>query len=50
VRLVEATAWSPTAGAVGRLAWAQYAAGVRHDFWTLAPNYFRPSAAEERQP
>ena len=49
VRLVDSAIWSPTAGAVGRLAWSQYAAGTRHDFWSLAPNYFRPSAAEERR-
>lgn len=49
VHVVESAAWWPTAGAVGELAWSQYLAGVRHDFWSLTPNYFRPSAAEERR-
>ncbi|MBX9788309.1 MAG: tRNA (adenosine(37)-N6)-threonylcarbamoyltransferase complex dimerization subunit type 1 TsaB [Pirellulales bacterium] len=50
VHVVESAASWPTAGAVGQLAWSQYLAGVRHDFWNLTPNYFRPSAAEERRP
>ncbi|MGD9647989.1 MAG: tRNA (adenosine(37)-N6)-threonylcarbamoyltransferase complex dimerization subunit type 1 TsaB [Pirellulales bacterium] len=50
IQLIDAESWWPRAASVGRLAWSQYVAGVRHDFWTLAPNYFRPSAAEERRP
>ncbi|MCA9269936.1 MAG: hypothetical protein KDA41_15755, partial [Planctomycetales bacterium] len=37
----------PLAETIGRLAQRQYAAGRRDDLWTLAPLYFRPSAAEE---
>jgi tRNA threonylcarbamoyladenosine biosynthesis protein TsaB len=39
----------PQAATVGRLALARHAAGVRHNLWELAPEYFRPSAAEERR-
>ena len=40
--------WHPLAATVGRLAWRMHQAGERHDAWALAPNYFRPSAAEEK--
>ena len=40
--------WSPTAAALARLAARRHAAGSRHDLWTLAPRYFRRSAAEEK--
>jgi tRNA threonylcarbamoyladenosine biosynthesis protein TsaB len=40
--------WQPTAAAVGRLGWQRYRDGQRDDVWTLAPRYFRPSAAEEK--
>jgi tRNA threonylcarbamoyladenosine biosynthesis protein TsaB len=39
----------PQAATVGRSALARHAAGVRDDLWQLAPEYFRPSAAEERR-
>jgi len=42
--------WQPRASTVGRLAARQYAAGRRHDVWTLLPQYARPSAAEEKRP
>ena len=38
----------PTAANVGRVAARHYAAGQRDDLWTLAPRYFRRSAAEEK--
>ncbi|MEX2186868.1 MAG: tRNA (adenosine(37)-N6)-threonylcarbamoyltransferase complex dimerization subunit type 1 TsaB [Pirellulales bacterium] len=38
----------PHAATVGRLAWRMHQAGVRHDLWTLTPNYLRASAAEEK--
>jgi tRNA threonylcarbamoyladenosine biosynthesis protein TsaB len=38
----------PTAANVGRVAARRYAAGQRDDLWTLAPRYFRRSAAEEK--
>lgn len=41
--------WTPQAATVGRLAYRQYLAGRRDDVWKLAPNYFRTSAAEEKQ-
>jgi hypothetical protein len=40
--------WQPTAATVGQVAWRAYQAGQRHDVWKLLPNYFRPSAAEEK--
>lgn len=40
--------WSPTAGMVGRLAWAAYNRGHCDDPWMLRPIYFRQSAAEEK--
>jgi tRNA threonylcarbamoyladenosine biosynthesis protein TsaB len=41
--------WEPTAKSVGELAWKKYLAGHRDDAWTLSPNYYRPSAAEEKR-
>jgi len=41
--------WEPTATSVGQLAWKKYLAGHRDDVWTLSPNYYRPSAAEEKR-
>lgn len=49
IKTTEAECWAPRAGTVGRLAARQYAAGVRHDLWTLVPYYARPSAAEEKR-
>ncbi|HJQ78607.1 MAG TPA: tRNA (adenosine(37)-N6)-threonylcarbamoyltransferase complex dimerization subunit type 1 TsaB [Lacipirellulaceae bacterium] len=40
--------WQPMAAAVGQVAWRAYQAGQRDDVWKLLPNYFRPSAAEEK--
>jgi tRNA threonylcarbamoyladenosine biosynthesis protein TsaB len=40
--------WQPTAAAVGQVAWRAYQAGQCYDVWKLLPNYFRPSAAEEK--
>lgn len=39
--------WETSAASAGRFAWHQHQSGVRHDFWKLSPQYFRPSAAEE---
>jgi tRNA threonylcarbamoyladenosine biosynthesis protein TsaB len=41
--------WQPTAEAVGRVAWRAYQAGQRDDVWKLLPDYYRPSAAEEKR-
>ena len=38
----------PQAIMVGKLAWRQFQAGRRDDLWKLAPQYLRPSAAEEK--
>jgi tRNA threonylcarbamoyladenosine biosynthesis protein TsaB len=48
VELVDKSLWAPTAAAVGRVAWRRYLTGERHDLWSLLPDYFRPSAAEEK--
>jgi tRNA threonylcarbamoyladenosine biosynthesis protein TsaB len=42
--------WQPMAESVGRLAWNAYRAGRRDDVWKLAPQYYRASAAEEKNP
>lgn len=49
VVVVEERLWQPTASAAGRVAWAAHRAGQRDDLWTLAPQYYRPSAAEEKE-
>jgi tRNA threonylcarbamoyladenosine biosynthesis protein TsaB len=41
--------WQPTAAAVGHLAWQTFRDGHRDDVWMLAPAYYRPSAAEEKE-
>lgn len=42
------TSWMPDAATVGRIAARRFAAGERHDLWSLAPLYLRRSAAEEK--
>jgi tRNA threonylcarbamoyladenosine biosynthesis protein TsaB len=42
--------WQPMAAAVGHVAWKAYQAGRRDNVWTLGPNYYRASAAEEKNP
>ncbi len=49
VQTAEPECWQPRASTVGRLAACKYAAGVRHDLWSLVPHYARPSAAEEKR-
>jgi hypothetical protein len=41
--------WQPVAASVGQLAWKKYQSGHRDDVWKLSPNYYRPSAAEEKR-
>lgn len=48
VQVVARELWTPQAATLGKLAWAKYQAGRRSDIWTLAPQYFRKSAAEEK--
>jgi tRNA threonylcarbamoyladenosine biosynthesis protein TsaB len=40
--------WEPAAASVGQLAWQLYQTGRRDDLWKLSPEYYRPSAAEEK--
>ena len=49
-RAVEAESqWRPRADTVGRVGWRHYRAGRRDDVWSLAPQYYRQSAAEEKR-
>lgn len=48
LRPVPAECWTPRASGVGLVALQELAAGRRDDLWTLAPRYFRRSAAEEK--
>ncbi len=48
VRVVDENEWAPTAEAVGRVGITDFLAGRFDDFWTLNPNYYRKSAAEEK--
>ncbi len=40
--------WDVTAAAVGRIALTHFRNGRRDDPWSLVPEYYRPSAAEEK--
>ncbi len=44
----EPSSWAIRAASAGRLGWLDYQDGRRDDVWTLLPNYFRKSAAEEK--
>lgn len=46
--VVEESKWHPLADAVGEVGWRRYLNGVRDDPWTLLPQYYRASAAEEK--
>ena len=48
VTLVDSQIWTPRAVTVGKLAVAQYENGRRDDLFRLAPQYYRPTAAEEK--
>jgi len=48
VHVVSESLRQPMAHAVGHVAWDAYRAGRRDDFWKLAPQYYRASAAEEK--
>jgi tRNA threonylcarbamoyladenosine biosynthesis protein TsaB len=50
VQMTSQTLWQPMAEAVGRLAWENYCSGERDDLWQLVPQYYRASAAEEKNP
>jgi tRNA threonylcarbamoyladenosine biosynthesis protein TsaB len=46
--VVERGLWTPQAATVGMLASRHYRQGRRDDVWTFVPQYYRPSAAEEK--
>ena len=46
--VLDSSVWSPKAAAVGQIAWKNYQLGKRDDAFSLVPQYFRRSAAEER--
>lgn len=48
VNVVPHQLWQPRAETVGTIAWRAYRAGRRDDLWSLAPQYLRKSAAEEK--
>ena len=48
VHVVEESLWLPMASAVGKIGWRDFRAGRRDDVWKLVPQYYRPSAAEEK--
>lgn len=49
VQLADHTLWTPRADSLGHLAWSRFQQGLRSDPWTLVPNYYRPSYAEEKR-
>jgi tRNA threonylcarbamoyladenosine biosynthesis protein TsaB len=49
VEVVNQVLWSPQAATIGQLARKQYAGGQRDSLAALVPQYFRPSAAEEKR-
>jgi tRNA threonylcarbamoyladenosine biosynthesis protein TsaB len=48
VTVLDEKYWTPRAAMVAQLAHRQYITGRREDLWTLAPQYSRQSAAEEK--
>ncbi len=48
VRPAPPEVWIPQAATLGQLAVNRFRSGQRQDVWTLVPEYFRPSAAEEK--
>jgi len=49
LRMAPPELWAPRAEMVARLAVRRYEMGQRGDVWRLLPQYFRPSAAEEKR-
>jgi tRNA threonylcarbamoyl adenosine modification protein YeaZ len=49
VQAVDEALWLPMADAVGQLGWRDYQAGRRDDVWSILPQYYRSSAAEEKK-
>ncbi len=48
IKVVPQDHWTPTAATLGLLGFAKHQRGETDDFWKLAPQYFRKSAAEEK--
>jgi tRNA threonylcarbamoyladenosine biosynthesis protein TsaB len=46
--IADEASWSPRADTLARAAAEKYRAGARQDLWSLTPQYFRKSAAEEK--
>jgi tRNA threonylcarbamoyladenosine biosynthesis protein TsaB len=49
ITVVDRALWAPKGATVGQLAWKHYQAGRRDGVFGLLPQYFRPSAAEEKR-
>jgi tRNA threonylcarbamoyladenosine biosynthesis protein TsaB len=49
VHTLDEAAWRPRASTVGMIGWQRYQSGHRDTIWSLAPQYFRLSAAEEKR-
>jgi len=49
VAIINSECWQPRAATVGQLAANKLRAGHSDDLWNFVPNYFRQSAAEEKQ-
>jgi tRNA threonylcarbamoyladenosine biosynthesis protein TsaB len=49
VLALDPSLWAPTAEATGQLAWQKYRTGQRDDVFTLLPQYYRRTAAEEQR-
>lgn len=47
-QIISPAHWLPRAETVGRLGKETYQSGGADDLWTVTPNYYRPSAAEEK--
>lgn len=45
---VDAARWAATAASVGAVGWKLFSAGCAENAFTLLPQYFRPTAAEEQ--
>lgn len=49
VSVVDRQCWEPRASEVAALAWRQFSAGHCDSHWSLVPQYYRLSAAEEKR-
>lgn len=49
VEMVEQSLWQPLASTAGQVGWHEFQGGRRDDLWKLLPQYYRPSAADEKR-